>query len=507
MATQDELATGPNLSTAQRADAVQFSLASAHDQNAGGIVSFDGLTDPDNPLNWTRRKKWTMTILCGMTTVGTTWASSIFSTGANSVHHEFGIGLEVAELGLTLFMIGLGTGPVLFAPLSELYGRRIAILPAFFVSACFAFATATAKDAQTIFISRFFCGFCGSAPVAVTAGILSDIWIPKERGKAMTIYAMAVITGPLVAPVVGGAFVTAEGLGWRWTEYITGILISCILVADVLFLDESYAPILLSRKARLMRVRGSWAVHSKHEEWEFSIRELTSRYLLRPLMLISLEPICFLMCLYASFVFGMIYMTFPAFPIVFQGASFSQHVLRGWSPVVGSLPFLAVLIGATLGSALNLLNQRHFVKVLQQNKGRPVPEARLPPMMIGAPLFATGLFIFGWTSKTNVHWFPSIFGTVLVGFGYATIFQAALNYLVDTYQEFAASAVAANTFSRCMLAGAFPLTAHPLFASLHIDWALSLLGFVAVGLVPIPFLFYFFGKQIRARGKWSKASI
>ena len=114
----------------------------------------------------------------------------------------------------------LGTGPLFFAPLSEVYGRRIAILPAFFISACFAFSTAIAKDAQTIFISRFFCGFSGSAPIAVTAGSLSDIWPPKQRGKAMTVYAMAVITGPLLVPVVGSAFVTAKGLGWKWTEYV-----------------------------------------------------------------------------------------------------------------------------------------------------------------------------------------------------------------------------------------------------------------------------------------------
>ena len=153
--------------------------------------------------------------------------------------------------------------------------------------------------------------------------------------------------------------------------------------------------------------------------------------------------------------------------------------LRGWTPIVGSLPFLAVLIGTCLGAAVNLLNQRRFIRALQASKGRPVPEARLPPMMIGAPLFAAGLFIFGWTSQRDVHWFPyahpsftpiesdtknpsrSVIGIMLIGFGYATIFQAALNYLVDTYQDVAASAVAANTFLRCMLAGAFPLTAHP----------------------------------------------
>ena len=111
------------------------------------------------------------------------------------------------------------------------------------------------------------------------------------------------------------------------------------------------------------------------------------------------------------------YRTFPAFPIVFQGVSLctNLHVpgpqtnptpltqLKGWSPVIGSLPYLAVLMGTCLSAATNMLNQKRFIAALKANKGRPVPEARLPPMMIGAPLFAAGLFIFGWTSRVDVH--------------------------------------------------------------------------------------------------------
>jgi MFS family permease len=109
---------------------------------------------------------------------------------------------------------------MLWAPLSEVYGRKIAVLPPYFLSAIFAFATATAKDVQTIFITRFFAGFFGSAPVTITSGVLADLWAPQQRGKAMLAYALTIIGGPLVAPVVGGAIVHSN-LGWRWTEYVS----------------------------------------------------------------------------------------------------------------------------------------------------------------------------------------------------------------------------------------------------------------------------------------------
>ena len=88
---------------------------------------------------------------------------------------------------------------------------------------------------------------------------------------------------------------------------ITGIIIMSILAADIFYLDESFAPILLTQKARGLRIKGNWTLHSKHEESDFHLKELAQKFLFRPFAMF-VEPICFLMCLYASFVFGIIYM-------------------------------------------------------------------------------------------------------------------------------------------------------------------------------------------------------
>jgi hypothetical protein len=124
-------------------------------------------------------------------------------------------------------------------------------------------------------------------------------------------------------------------------------------------------------------------------------------------------------------------------------------------------------------------------------------------MMIGSVFFAAGLFIFGWTSYRYVFWLAPCIGLVCMGFGFFTIFQAALNYLIDTFQKYSASAVAANTFLRSIFAAVFPLFVNPMFHNLGIPWASSLLGFVAVALIPIPYLFYIYGPRIRKRGKFT----
>ncbi|KAG0155383.1 hypothetical protein PDIDSM_959 [Penicillium digitatum] len=452
------------------------------------IVDFEGPDDPYRPLNWSFRKKAITTVLYGLTTMGSTWASSIYSTGQAEISEEFGISSEVATLGTSLLLFGLGLGPLIWAPLSELYGRKTAVLPPYFLAAIFSFATATAKDVQTIMITRFFTGFFGAAPVTNTGGVLSDIWTPAQRGAAIVGYAMAVVGGPVIGPIAGGAIVQSN-LGWRWTEYITGIMMIFFLIMDLLFYKAQ----------RLRFESGNWALHARHEEWDVTLKEIGNKYLIRPFQLLS-TPICFLVAPYASFVYGILYLSLAAFPIVFQE-------IRGWNQVVGALPFLAYLVGILMGGGINLANQKFYIKRFKANNNRPVPEARLPPMMIGSVLFASGMFVFGWTSPKHIHWICPNIGAVMMGFGFFTIFQAAINYLIDTFQKFSASAIAANTFLRSIFAGCFPLFTKAMFHNLGVPWAASLLGFISIALIPIPYLFYKFGKRIRARGTWSRDSV
>ncbi|KAI5295866.1 hypothetical protein KEM52_006673 [Ascosphaera acerosa] len=463
------------------------------------LVHFDGPDDPYKPLNWSFRKKCVTTVLYGLTTMGASWASAIYAAGAKQIEREFGVGNEVAMLGTSLLLAGFGIGPLIWAPLSEMYGRKPAVLIPYFIAAIFSFGTATAKDIQTLEITRFFTGFFAAAPVTNTGGVMGDIWSPEHRGAAIVGYAMAVIGGPMIGPIAGGAIVQSY-LGWRWTEYITGIMQFFFLILDVLIIDESYPPKLLVKKAQRLRFQtGNWALHALHEEWDVSFRELAHKYLIVPFALLT-TPICFLVASYASFVYGILYLNLAYFPIVFQE-------IRGWGQLVGQLPFLALLIGILFGAVLNLFNQKFYVSRFRANGNRAVPEARLPPMMIGSIFFAAGNFIFGWTSQPRIHWIGSAVGAACMGFGFFTIFQAALNYLIDTFPENSASAVAANTFLRSCFAAAFPLFARAMAYGLTVPWASSLLGFVACGLIPIPYLFYIFGPRLRARGKWSRPSV
>ncbi|KAJ5714644.1 uncharacterized protein N7483_011825 [Penicillium malachiteum] len=316
------------------------------------IVDFDGPDDPYRPMNWSFKKKALTMILYGMTTMGATWASSIYSSAIPDVEKEFHIGEVTATLGTSLLLFGFGLGPILSAPLSEFYGRKKPVLIPYFISIMFSFATATAKDTQTIMITRFFSGFFGGAPITNTSGVLADIWSPKQRGAAMVAYAMALVGGPVIGPIVGGAIVDSY-LSWRWTEYITGILQFTMFTLAVVFIDETYAPALLVYRAQRL-----------------------------------LTPICFFVALYASFVYDILYLSLASFPVEFQE-------LRGWNALVGNLPFLNIFTGMIIGACVNIFNQKFYLKKYRENGNKAVPEAPLPPMMLGSVFFAAGMFILG----------------------------------------------------------------------------------------------------------------
>ncbi|KAI0966532.1 major facilitator superfamily transporter multidrug resistance [Xylaria arbuscula] len=464
-------------------------------QGNSNIVDFDDLHDSHNPINWTLRKKVYTSLLYSLTSLTSVWASTAYAPGNQSIANEFNLSPTIALLGSCFLLAGWAFGPLIWAPLSELYGRKWPVLVPVFISTVMSFATATAKDIQTILITRFFNGFFGSAPITSTGAVFVDLWSPSQRGMAIVGYTFCVCGVPTLAPVVGGVIIYS-GISWRWTEYITGILQAVVLFFDVIFIHESYVPVLLTRKAQaLRRNTGNWALHSEWEEKEIIVKDLAVKYGLRPLQML-VTPICLCITIYTAFIYALYYASLESFPIIFQQT-------RNWDNLFGSLPYLALLLGVTLGVLLNMLSQSYYIAKSKANNFRAVPEARLPQMIIGSYALAVSLFIIGWTSTKSIHWIAPVTGIVLMGFGYYAVFTSAINYLVDTFQRWGASALAANTFARSGLAAALPLAIEPMFRALGNGWAYSVLGFFATVNILVPHVFYFYGHDIRRQGRYS----
>ncbi|KAL8775682.1 MAG: hypothetical protein Q9209_000178 [Squamulea sp. 1 TL-2023] len=462
------------------------------------VVEFDGPEDPLHPQNWAMKKKVGLAVILGYTTLVSAFGSSIFSAATQVVARYFSVSTEVGVLGVSLYVLGFATGPILWAPLSELRGRRMPLVVAMFGFSIFSVATATGKDLQTVMLTRFFGGVFGSCPLAVVAAIFSDMFDNKTRGLAITVFSMTVFTGPLLAPFIGGFIIMNPSLGWRWTEYLVSIMGFLAFGLDLLFLEETYPPIVLQQKAAMLRRRTlNWGIHAKQEEIEVDFRELITKNFSRPLRLLVTEPIVLLLSIYMAFIYGLLYLFLTAYPIVFQR-------IHGFNPGVGGLPFFGMILGQISAGVYIALTQPAYNRKLEANGGVPIPEWRLFPVIVGGASFTAGLFWFAWSGyQASTHWIVPTLSGVLTGFGLLSIFLQSLNYLVDAYIMFAASAIAANTFLRSICGAVFPLFATYMFQGLGVEWAGSLLGFVALVLVPIPIVFWKFGARIRARSSFA----
>ncbi|KAJ0419672.1 major facilitator superfamily domain-containing protein [Aspergillus carlsbadensis] len=458
------------------------------------VVEFDGPEDPAHPLNWTLGTKlYNATIAC-LGTLVVSFTSAVFTPGTVGASKAFNVGREVGTLGTTLYVLGFAFGPLIWAPASELIGRRWPLTLGMLGDAIFTIASATSKDIQTLIICRFFAGVFGASQLSVVPGVLADLYDETRRGIAISLYALTVFVGPFSAPFIGG-FIATSSLGWRWTLYIPAIMGFASGIALLFSLKETYAPVLLvSKAARIRRETGNWAIHAKHEELEVDLQEIVTKYFTRPLRMLVTEPILLLITMYMSFIYGIVYGLLGAYPYVFE-------TIYGMSPGVAGLAFIGLILGVSLACAFIVAHAIYVTRSAGDGKGR-APEWRLFPPTIGAPVFTIGIFWFGWTGFTSsIHWISPIVASVFIGFGILCIFLPCFNYLIDAYLPLAASAVAANIILRSAVAAAFPLFSRQMFANLGVQWAATLLGCLAAVMIPIPFAFRRYGARLRGRSR------
>lgn len=298
-----------------------------------------------------------------------------------------------------------------------------------------------------------------------------------------------------------GGFLAEVSDGWRWILVLIAILGFLLGVPTMLVAHETYAPIILRRRAQaLTRVTGK--VYVSHLDAGKPTKTLFGALqtaFTRPWILLLREPIVLLTSLYVAIIYGTLYMFFPGFAIVFEEG-------RGWSSGQAGLPFIGVVIGVCLATAAVGMDNKRYVRLsvsMDAKGGEVQAEARLPPALVGSVVLPVGLFLFAFTTYPSVHWIAPVIGGLLFAFGFILVFVSLLSYVIDTYIIYAASALAANSMLRSLLGCAFPLFTTQMYETLGYQWASSVPAFLTLACLPFPFLFYRYGRRIRARCKFA----
>jgi MFS transporter, DHA1 family, multidrug resistance protein len=180
------------------------------------LVSWYTTDDPANPQNWPKANKIFATLQLCAYSLAVYGSSSMYVSGEQEVSERFHVGWAPAALGLAIFVVGYGVGPLLWAPLSEIpaIGRNLVYVPTFFLFVILGIPTAVVDNYAGLLVLRFLTGFFGSPCLANGGASIGDMFNFLELPVWLASWTVACFWGPAIGPLVSGFAVQAKG--WRW---------------------------------------------------------------------------------------------------------------------------------------------------------------------------------------------------------------------------------------------------------------------------------------------------
>ncbi|KAF2678999.1 MFS general substrate transporter [Lentithecium fluviatile CBS 122367] len=488
----------------------QFSLASVErgpsrpiepEKLDDGTILVDWYTtdDAENPQNWSFGRKAVVLSQILIYTMSVYTGSAIYSPSIPGVMARFGVSIGSASLGLSMYVLAYGIGPLLFSPLSEIpiIGRNPPYMISYAIFVILLVPTALVDNFAGLIVLRFLQGFFGSPCLATGGATLQDMYSLIKLPYVLSLWAFAATCGPALGPIISGFSVAAEN--WRWSMWEMLWMNGPVFLSLFFFLPEtSSANILLRRAARLRKLTGDDRLKAQSEidQANLSPRDIAVEALWRPFQLVLLDPSIAFTAIYTALIYGIFYSFFEAFPLVYNG-------MYGFNLGEMGLTFLSVTVGVILSISWYWWYIYYIVEPSIRTHGLGAPERRLIPALFVTWFVPVGLFIFGWTSDPDIHWIVSCIGIVITTIGIFLIIQCIFLYIPLVYPQYAASLFAGNDFTRSALAAGAIHFSYPMFHNLGVDRGVSLLAGLTVGCSIGVYVLYFFGATLRAKSRFA----
>ena len=501
MTTREDLETAYKLASMQQSIKQQQSRPILPLRRDDGTILVDWYTtdDPANPQNWGFWTKFNVVFQIYQYAAIVYMGSAIFSPSEPQIMEIFGVSQSVASLGLGMYVIGYGIGPLFFSPLSEVprIGRNPPYMISYLIFVLISIPTAMIENVPGLMVLRFLQGVFGSPCVATAGASLGDITNLFLLPYLLFGWAMSGLAGPAVGPIIAGFAVVAEDWHWSMWELLWASAPS-FLVFLLCLPETSTATILFRRAQRLRQLTGNKNLKSQSEigQAELSLKHVAYNALVIPWKINLLDPAILFSSVYTGLVYAIFYSFFEIFPLVYID-------IYGMNLGEMGIAFLTVPIGVALAMASYYCFLFWMINPRMRIKGLAAPEKRLIPAIVASVIIPIGLFIFGFASRKSIHWIVPSIGAVLISGGMITIIQCMLLYVAMAYPEYSASLFAGNDFARSSLAFAAILWSGPLFHNLGIGRGCSLLAGLTIGCIGGVVFLYFYGANLRSKSKFA----
>ncbi|KAJ6600945.1 MFS general substrate transporter [Mycena vulgaris] len=384
--------------------------------------------DPEDPLNWSRAQKYLIVAIVSLVAFFGTFALA----SSNPAYAQIGLALDVTAIEAsyigTISIAAAGIGSFIWAPISNIYGRRPVLIFSQAIAIAAGFGSAYAKSYGTIIVGRFFTGLGVASGNVVSFAVISDVFCLHERGKMLGLVTVALINGPHLASLPGGFI--AQDVGWRWTMILPSILTSVCWVLIVLGLPETLyvrglPHVESTGKYHRLRITGARAVGRKLQLLDFA----------RPFQMLKYIPVVVVACVMPAQTVSALFRTY------YKWGSARTGVALSVSTTIGG-----VLGEVVSGPVIDKLMERS-----RKRSGRVRPESRLHGMWPAIFLLPAGLLMFGFSIENHAlthSYIGATVGMAVTCFAVQMITTPIIAYCVDCYKPQSAEVVQLLNFAR-----------------------------------------------------------
>ncbi|KAH8654017.1 major facilitator superfamily domain-containing protein [Tricladium varicosporioides] len=482
-------------------------LACTSERQYGGVgqvkslVDFHPDGDPDNPMDWSKTYRMGIVTLLSFMAFTVTFSC----IGIVPVADQIIFDLEGREsksasiLLVTVWELGEAAGPLLIAPLSEIYGRYAVFNVANVIFILGVALSALSQSTHFLIFARFLTGLAVASNVLGPA-IIGDIFPSEQRSSGMSLIMLAPLLGGAIGPAISGAI--AASLGWRKILWISALL---AIVCETLFftlMQETYKVSILRCRAAKLRKRmndETLLCEFDDEEGAKSAYSALGATIKRPLSVVWDSLVLKIMAFHGGLVFAFYYILATTLPGILKDT-------YGFSPPMIGLSFLAFSAGASVGIvACNLLIDRIYIKLGKSHQG-PLPEHRLPFMIGGAIIFPIIIGLYGWAPYAHWSVYAALMAVASLGFVMMLLWVPLASYIVDAFGLYSASAMTMILIARCLGGTLLPLGIPPLTEAVGLGYGFLLLGAGCIMLIPLPIAIMRYGPHWRQLSEYTRTN-
>ncbi|THC91030.1 hypothetical protein EYZ11_009512 [Aspergillus tanneri] len=410
------------------------------------LVTWNGLDDPENPLNWSMPWKWGITMITSFGGLVTLMSGGMLAPALEAISEDLHSSPETTNMLLSIFVLAFAFGPMVLAPLSEVYGRRVVWIVASAWYVLWNTVCGFAHNRGLMLAGRILSGLGASAEFAVSIPVLGDCWRPEERGYSFSIANFIPLLGPALGPILGG--VITNSVGWRWLFWVLSIFDGCLAISALWLFPESYERVLLHWRARKLRKATGRPYHTK---WDDVLSQSLPRKLkwaiCRPIWMLATQPILQVVSIFFAYNFGILYLVITEFATV--------YIVRYHQSVsVSGLHYISLVIGSTIGAQVGArVTDKLWAYLKRRAGGQTAPEYRVPLLLPGLFFIPAGLFLYGWSAERVLPWIAVDIGAAMFNLGMIMTTQAFQQYVMEAFEGHMASASAASQFMRTSWSG------------------------------------------------------